>query len=652
MGPRAVIEEVTASKLVGRGGAAFPTGRKWAAVAAQPATPHYLVCNADESEPGTFKDRVILEEDPFALIEAMTIAGFAVGASRGYLYLRGEYPLARRRLADAIDQARRGRPAGRQRRGLAAGRSTSSSGSAPAPTSRARRRRCSSRSRAAGRSRATSRRSRSRSGCSASRPRSTTSRRWSTCPLILRDGGAAYATIGTEALDRPEAVLRVGPRRAARRVRGRVRGDAARPPRARRRRAGRPARSRRSCSAAPRAPSSGPTSSTCRSRSRARAPPARRSGRAWSWCSTRPPTCADALRRIAAFFRDESCGQCVPCRVGTVRQEELLDAARRRPAARARSTTELALFDDLARAMRDASICGLGQTASSAIESAIRGGLVHFDARGVGMTDADIEPHLHRAAGPRRRGSPQAPPAPEVPAGRDHASTARPVAVPAGSTILEAARSVGIDTPTLCYLENLTPGQRVPRVRGRGDRVARARPRLLAAGRGRDGGPDRQRARPPLAAPRARAARARRSTSRSPARPSPTATSPATRREYGADAVAVRAARRRRPRPASATPASPGITTRRRRRRPRRRRRDRRPAGQGRQRPLRPRLLALHPLLQVRRGVRRGRPEHVRDRGRRARLRRPDLDRVRRRRSRSRRASTAATASASARPAR
>ncbi len=64
------------------------------------------MCNADESEPGTFKDRVILEHDPFALVESMTIAGFAIGASRGYLYLRGEYPLARRRLAAAIDQAR------------------------------------------------------------------------------------------------------------------------------------------------------------------------------------------------------------------------------------------------------------------------------------------------------------------------------------------------------------------------------------------------------------------------------------------------------------------------------------------------------------------------------------------------------------------
>jgi NADH-quinone oxidoreductase subunit F len=85
----------------------------------------------------------------------------------------------------------------------------------------------------------------------------------------------------------------------------------------------------------------------------------------------------DALRRIAAFFRDESCGQCVPCRVGTVRQEELFARlAAGRPLDSLDS--ELARFADLARAMRDASICGLGQTASSAIESAIRNGLVHF----------------------------------------------------------------------------------------------------------------------------------------------------------------------------------------------------------------------------------------------------------------------------------
>src|SRR5919197_4259832 len=106
VGAPAVVDEVSASKLVGRGGAAFPTGRKWAAVAAAPARPHYLVCNADESEPGTFKDRVLLEDDPFSIVEAMTIAAFATGSEWGYLYLRGEYPLAAERVANAIDRAR------------------------------------------------------------------------------------------------------------------------------------------------------------------------------------------------------------------------------------------------------------------------------------------------------------------------------------------------------------------------------------------------------------------------------------------------------------------------------------------------------------------------------------------------------------------
>ena len=91
----------------------------------------------------------------------------------------------------------------------------------------------------------------------------------------------------------------------------------------------------------------------------------------------------DALRRISQFFRDESCGQCVPCRVGTVRQEELL--ARLAAGSPLDSVDgELARFADLAQAMRDASICGLGQTASSAIESALRTGLVHLDGVGAG----------------------------------------------------------------------------------------------------------------------------------------------------------------------------------------------------------------------------------------------------------------------------
>src|SRR5204863_189895 len=88
------------------GGAAFPTGAKWEAVAGQPAHPHYLVCNADESEPGTFKDRILMECDPFALVEAMPIAAFATGCERGFVYVRAEYPLAHERLEHAFAQAR------------------------------------------------------------------------------------------------------------------------------------------------------------------------------------------------------------------------------------------------------------------------------------------------------------------------------------------------------------------------------------------------------------------------------------------------------------------------------------------------------------------------------------------------------------------
>ena len=107
LSPAAVIAEVKASGLVGRGGAAFPTGVKWEGAAQAPAERRYVVCNADESEPGTFKDRVLLEEDPQRVIEGMLIAAYAVGAAQGYIYLRGEYPHAFQVLQDALQEARR-----------------------------------------------------------------------------------------------------------------------------------------------------------------------------------------------------------------------------------------------------------------------------------------------------------------------------------------------------------------------------------------------------------------------------------------------------------------------------------------------------------------------------------------------------------------
>ncbi|HET7011380.1 MAG TPA: NAD(P)H-dependent oxidoreductase subunit E [Anaerolineales bacterium] len=104
--PAQVVAEIKGSGLVGRGGAAFPTGTKWEMTAAAPGEVRYVVCNADESEPGTFKDRVLLEGDPLSVIEGMAVAAYAVGARRGYLYVRGEYPRAQSILTRALEAAR------------------------------------------------------------------------------------------------------------------------------------------------------------------------------------------------------------------------------------------------------------------------------------------------------------------------------------------------------------------------------------------------------------------------------------------------------------------------------------------------------------------------------------------------------------------
>ncbi|HEU0225849.1 MAG TPA: hypothetical protein VFR29_10470, partial [Steroidobacteraceae bacterium] len=106
LGPEATVNEVVESGLRGRGGAAFPTGIKWQTVRRQPAGPRYVTCNADEGDSGTFSDRMLMEGDPFALIEGMTIAGVATGATRGFIYLRVEYPHALEVMGAAIAAAR------------------------------------------------------------------------------------------------------------------------------------------------------------------------------------------------------------------------------------------------------------------------------------------------------------------------------------------------------------------------------------------------------------------------------------------------------------------------------------------------------------------------------------------------------------------
>jgi formate dehydrogenase iron-sulfur subunit len=113
VGPEATVEEVITSGLRGRGGAGFPTGIKWRTVAQTPPQQKYIVCNADEGDSGTFADRMIMEGDPFVLIEGMTIAGLAVGATYGYIYIRSEYPHAIEAMEIAIREARKGGLLGR-----------------------------------------------------------------------------------------------------------------------------------------------------------------------------------------------------------------------------------------------------------------------------------------------------------------------------------------------------------------------------------------------------------------------------------------------------------------------------------------------------------------------------------------------------------
>jgi len=374
MGAEATIREVSDSRLVGRGGAAFPTGRKWAAVAAQSAQPHYVVCNADESEPGTFKDRVLMEADPFSVIEAITIEGFATGASRGYLYIRGEYPLAEARLTAAIEAARAAGFLGDDvagsgwdfdielRRGAGAyicGEETALFESIEGKRGEPR-----------------------------NKPpfpvevglfdKPTAINNVETLVnvlLILGEGdgvggGARYAATGTEGSTGPKLFCLCGhvsrpgvyevafgtTLRELLDLGGGVPG-------------GRPIRAILLGGAA--GAFVGPDALDVPLTFEGTRAIGASLGSGVVMVFDETADLVGTLRRIAAFFRDESCGQCVPCRVGTVRQEELL--ARLADGADVRTRDEeLALLADIGRAMRDASICGLGQTASSAIESAFR----------------------------------------------------------------------------------------------------------------------------------------------------------------------------------------------------------------------------------------------------------------------------------------
>ncbi len=367
MGSEAVITELEASNLRGRGGAAFPIGVKWRAVAAASADERYVICNADESEPGTFKDRVLMEGDPFRVVEALAITGVTVGARKGYIYVRGEYPDAIEALDTAIEASRAAGFLGDDvagsgkafdieiRKGAGAyicgeetalmesieGKRGEPRNKPPFPTE---------------------------SGLFGKPTVVNNVETLVNVPRIVLDGGASFATTGTAqstgtklfcvsgavaapglyevamgttlgtvidlaggAIGEPRAVLLGGAAGSF------VGTDALDMPL---------------------------TFEDARDRGASL-------GSGVVMVFDESADFADLVRRIAAFFRDESCGQCVPCRVGTVRQEELL--ARHIDSGRPLDT---ALLEEIDRVMRDASICGLGHTAAIAIRSAVDLGLV------------------------------------------------------------------------------------------------------------------------------------------------------------------------------------------------------------------------------------------------------------------------------------
>ena len=371
MGPTAVCTAVADSGLSGRGGAAFPTGIKWRAVAAEQGRPKHVVANCDESEPGTFKDRVVMEQDPFAVIESLTLAGFATGANNGWIYIRGEYPLATARLQNAVDQAREAGLLGANaansghrfdieiRRGAGAyicGEETALFASLegfrgeprskpPFPTTHGLFREPTAINNPETllntldivligpdeyRSRGTERSPGTKLLCLSgrvSKPGIYEVEFGTTLGQVLElagpltgsgtlaavlMGGAAGSFVGPDALDMPLTLEDT-------RERGTTLG----------------------------------------------------SGVVMAFTDEIDMT--DVAVRIAEFFKNESCGQCVPCRVGTVRQFETMVQIQAKGSL---SEQRRSLVDDIAEVMVDASICGLGHTAASAINSAMDLGLL------------------------------------------------------------------------------------------------------------------------------------------------------------------------------------------------------------------------------------------------------------------------------------
>jgi NADH-quinone oxidoreductase subunit F len=367
MTPQDVLAEVKAAGLVGRGGAAFPTGIKWEGAANAVGQPKYIVCNADESEPGTFKDRILMEEDPHRTIEGMIIAAYAVGANRGYFYIRGEYPYAFKVVSDAVDEARQAGVIGENIFGsglefdiemrLGAGAYICGEETALLESIEGKR------------------------GFPRIKPPFPTTHglfgkptvinnveTFCNIPLILERGAAEYRKIGTERSPGPKlfcvsgqihrpglyevpfgVTLRhllfdlAGGLEQGRKLQAVLMGGAA---------------------GAFAGEKDLDVILSFENLSAAGLP----LGSGAVMVFDDGADIRDVLKRLGHFFADESCGKCYPCQLGTQRQYEILDRA----AAGAAVAGDRERLSDVGSTMIDASLCGLGQTAATAVLSAMK----------------------------------------------------------------------------------------------------------------------------------------------------------------------------------------------------------------------------------------------------------------------------------------
>jgi len=367
MEPQAVIEEIKTSGLVGRGGAAFPTGIKWEGTARAEGSPKYVVCNGDEAEPGTFKDRILLENDPHSVLEGLIIAAYAVGAEKGFFYIRGEYQRAYQTMKTAVEDARKANLLGNRILGSEFSFDVELRQGAGAYI--------------CGEETALFESIEGKRGFPRIKPpfpttygvfRKPTSinnvETLANVPLIIRLGAAGYRKIGTEKSPGPklfclsgdvkrpglyEVPFGVSFRELLFDMAGGVReghtfkaalfGGAA---------------------GAFAVESQLDVSLSFEDLRVAGLPLG--SGVITVFDETRD--LRDVCLRLAHFFADESCGKCYPCQMGTQRQYEIME----RVANGAGLPGDWDRLQDTGWTMTDASLCGLGQTAASAVLSAMK----------------------------------------------------------------------------------------------------------------------------------------------------------------------------------------------------------------------------------------------------------------------------------------